>query len=92
MKRQYLHLSAYYCDKCAGPVVAGSLGVRENEISMETEIRQVGAICLSCGHSAEQMAEPGTKRWFQPVVWESVKLIERSHLDSALSEMPDRTT
>jgi hypothetical protein len=46
MKKQYLHLSAYSCDKCAGPVIAGSIGVRENEISKETDIRGVGAICL----------------------------------------------
>ena len=24
MKKQYLHLSVYGCDRCAGPVVAGS--------------------------------------------------------------------
>ena len=50
MRKQYLHLSAYSCDSCHGPVVSASLGVRENAISKETEIRQVGAICLSCGH------------------------------------------
>ena len=38
MRRQYLHLSAYPCDGCAGPVIAGSLAVRENEISKETDI------------------------------------------------------
>jgi hypothetical protein len=50
MRKQYLHLSA----KCDGPVVAGLLAVRENEISKETEIRQVGAICLSCGYQHGQ--------------------------------------
>jgi hypothetical protein len=30
MKRQYLHLSAYQCDKCEGPVISGSIAVREN--------------------------------------------------------------
>ena len=43
MKKQYLHLSAYPCDACAGPVIAGSTAVRENEISKETDIRQVGS-------------------------------------------------
>ena len=33
MRKQYLHLSAYACDLCAGPVIAGSVAVRENEIS-----------------------------------------------------------
>ena len=50
MRKQYLHLSVFLCDVCAGPVVAGSLAVRENEISRETDIRPVGTICLSCGH------------------------------------------
>jgi hypothetical protein len=50
MRQQYLHLSAYACARCNGPVVAGSLATRENEISKETDIRHVGAICLTCGH------------------------------------------
>jgi hypothetical protein len=36
MRNQYLHLSAYLCDLCAEPVIAGSLGVRESEISKES--------------------------------------------------------
>ena len=58
MKKQYLHLSAYSCDKCAGPVIAGSIGVRENEISKETDLRQVGAVCLSCGQKQTRRARP----------------------------------
>ena len=42
MKRHYLHLSVYRCEKCQGPVVTGSLAVRENEISSETEKREMG--------------------------------------------------
>ncbi len=49
MRKQYLHLSAYVCLNCAGPAIAGSLAVRENEISQETEIKQIGEICLACG-------------------------------------------
>ena len=41
MKKQYLHLCAYPCDECAGPVIAGWLGVRENQISKETNLGQV---------------------------------------------------
>jgi hypothetical protein len=75
MKKQYLHLSAYSCDKCAGPVIAGSIGVRENDISKETDIRQVGAICLSCGERQSQATGPGLSRSFPPMLWESTKAI-----------------
>jgi hypothetical protein len=64
--------------------------VRENEISKETDIRQVGAVCLSCGHRQSKMTEPGITRQFPPVDWESVNLIDESHLRTAFSEMLDR--
>jgi hypothetical protein len=76
MKKQYLHLSAYACDKCAGPVVAGSTAVRENEISRETDLREVGAICLSCGYRQNKATEPGLTRYFPPTPWESTKAID----------------
>lgn len=44
MRKQYLCLAAYPCDPCGGPVVSGSLVVRETEISKETNIRQVRAV------------------------------------------------
>ena len=69
MKKRYLHLSAFSCDQCAGPVVAGSLAVRENAISKETDIRDVGAICLSCGHRQSKATEPGLTRNFPPMQW-----------------------
>ncbi len=75
MKRQYLHLSAYSCDECTGPVVAGLIAVRENEISKETDIHEVGAICLSCGHRQSKATEPGLTRSFPPMQWESVNVI-----------------
>jgi hypothetical protein len=75
MKRQYLHLSAYSCDKCAGPVVPGSTAVRENEISKETDVREVGAICLSCGHRQSKATEPGLTHHFPPTPWELIKAI-----------------
>lgn len=78
MKKQYLHLSAYSCDKCTGPVIAGSIAVRENEISKETDIREVGAICLSCGHRQSKATEPGLTRSFPPTRWESMKAIDAS--------------
>jgi hypothetical protein len=62
MKKQYLHLSVYFCDKCEGPVVSGSVAVRENEISKETDVREIGAICLSCGHRQSKPALPVNSR------------------------------
>jgi hypothetical protein len=75
MRKQYLHVSAYPCDKCRGPVISGSTGVRENEICRETDIREVGAICLSCGHRQGKATEPGFTRDFPPVQWDVEKSI-----------------
>jgi hypothetical protein len=92
MRKQYLHLSAYACDKCNGPVVSGSLTVRENEISKETDIRQVGAICLSCGHRQSKGTEVEVTREFPPVQWEPMKVIEVSRTSTAFAEMLSRAT
>jgi len=90
MRKQYLHLSAYSCDKCHGPVVSASLAVRENVISKETDIRQVGAICLSCGH--RQTNEAGTVgvRHFSPVEWEPAHAIDPRNLTTAFVEALNR--
>jgi hypothetical protein len=92
MRKQYLHLSVYSCEKCNGPVVAGSLAVRENEISKETDVSQVGAICLSCGHRQTMVAELGITRQFLPVEWRSEASTEGSHLQNPFSEMRHRAT
>ena len=78
MRRQYLTLSAYPCDKCAGAVVAGSLAVRENEISRETDIRQVGVICLFPGHRQDKAADLAFAHDLPPVAWEPVNATVRS--------------
>ena len=91
MRTQYLHLSAYPCDDCRGPVVSGWLAVRESDVSKETDIRQVGAVCLSCGHR-QSKAEPGVTRQFPPVEWESASILSGSHLETAFSEMLARAT
>jgi len=71
MQKYYLHLSAYPCDTCAGPVIAGSIGVRENEISKETDLRSVGApLCLSCGHRQSAVTAPARARHLLPMEWE----------------------
>jgi hypothetical protein len=75
MKTQYLHLSAYHCDQCEGPVISGSLGVRENEISKETNVTQVGAVCLACGHRQEKPREAGFMRQYPPMEWQPIKAV-----------------
>lgn len=69
MRKQYLHLSVYVCNLCNGPAVAGSLAVRENEISKETEIRVVGEVCLACGHQQQHSGNGAVARHFLPVEW-----------------------
>ncbi len=90
MRKQYLHLSAYACDLCAGPVVAGSVAVRENEISRETDIRQVGAICLSCGHRQSGPTEPARVHHLLPIEWDAVSAKGAGHLTSAYAEAANR--
>jgi len=75
MKRQYLHLSAFHCDKCEGPVVSGSLAVRENEISRETNVTQIGARCLACGHKQGEASAAGITCRCPPVEWQPVKTL-----------------
>ena len=76
MKKQYLHLSAYPCDKCQGPVVSGSVAVRENEISKETDVREIGAICLSCGHRQREAGNASFTRQFPPREWEPIRSLD----------------
>lgn len=91
MRKHYLHLSAYSCDTCAGPVIAGSIAVRENEISKETDIRSVGAaICLSCGHRQSGPTEPARTRHLLPIEWDAVSASGAGHLTAALVESLNR--
>jgi hypothetical protein len=64
-----LHLFAFPCEKCNGPVIAGSLGVRRDEISRETDIRKIGAACIACGSQPELLLEPSVGHCFRPVEW-----------------------
>ena len=66
----YLHLSAFPCEKCSGPVVAGWLGARRDHISKEDGIREIGAVCLACGFRPKIMVEPLAGHRFRPVEWE----------------------
>lgn len=53
--------------------VAGSLAVRENEISKETDIRALGEMCLACGHRQHHAGVANFTRHFLPVEWQPVK-------------------
>lgn len=72
MKKQYLHITAYACDKCKGPVVAGSLGVRETVVSRETEVRLLAGVCLACGNRQARLPDASCVREFLPVDWACV--------------------
>jgi hypothetical protein len=65
----YLHISAYTCDSCQGPVVAGSFGTRESEITRESDLTLVGAICLSCGNKQTPTTSAKPVRQFAPIEW-----------------------
>ena len=69
MSNQYLHLHVFPCNVCRGPVVSGSTAVRESDIQQETGIKEVGAICLSCGYRQAEATEPDSTRYFPPVLW-----------------------
>ena len=86
MRKQYIHLFAYSCDDCHGPVVSASLAIRENAISRETDIRQVGAICLSCGHRQQNAAATAAVRHFPPMEWEPADATGRASQTTALVE------
>jgi hypothetical protein len=90
MRKQYLHLSAYACDKCAVPVIAGSLAFRESEMSKETNIKQVGSVCLSCGNRQSQATEPEPARHLSPMEWHSESAIEAGHPAIANAEALNR--
>lgn len=70
--KHYLHLYAFPCDKCNGPVVVGSLGTRENDISKETAVSVIGAACLACGCRPEGVIDPSAGHGFRPMEWEWV--------------------
>jgi len=66
---QYLHLTAFPCEKCNGPVIAGSLGQRCDDISKETDITKIGAACIACGFQPVVLIEPSVGHRFRPVEW-----------------------
>ena len=90
MKRHYLHLSVYRCDKCQGPVVTGSVAVRQNEISKETEKQEIGAICLSCGYRQNAATEGTHPRHLMPMEWLPADATKTANLSTAFVEALNR--
>ncbi len=90
MRKQYLHLSVYSCDMCHGPAVSASLAVRENAISKETDIRQVGTMYLSCGQRQHNATGTVGVHHFSPVEWETANAIDLRHLKTAFVEALNR--
>ena len=80
--QRYLHLMAFPCEKCKGPVVAGWICKRENDITKETETTGMRAICLACGSRPEALIEPLQACHFRPVEWEWIVDKQRTGLES----------
>jgi len=70
--------------------VTGSLAVRENEISKETEKQDVGAICLSCGYRQRTTPEGTPARHFPPVDWPPAGGVSASSMATAFVEALNR--
>ena len=70
--------------------MSGSIAVRENEISRETDIREVGAICLSCGHRQNKATERAYTRHLAPIEWEPMSATDTGHLTTAFAEIINR--
>jgi hypothetical protein len=66
----YLHLSAVPCEKCKGPVLSGWIGRRADDITGETQVHTVGAICLSCGSRPDAQVNPVRPIHLRPLEWE----------------------
>lgn len=71
MATHYIHLSASVCGECKGPVISGTGSTRETEIERETNIRQIGSRCLSCGKQYAGIPAAGVVRHLAPFEWAS---------------------
>ena len=86
MRKKYLHLSAYLCDTCAGPVIAGSLAVRENEISKGTMRSEKWEPSACRADIASTPTAPARVRHLLPMEWSPTETIKASHLTTALEK------
>ena len=70
MPTHYLHLAAFTCDACNGPVISGSFATRETETQRESDIQNIGSICLSCGKQFTSLPT-SCVRQIAPLEWVS---------------------
>ena len=71
MKTHYLHLAAFTCDACNGPVISGSFATRETEIQRESDIQEIGSVCLACGEQYSSLPTSRPIRHMSPLEWGS---------------------
>ena len=88
MRKQYLHLSVRGCDKCRGPVIAGSFALRENEISKETDKQLLEAICLVCGDKPPRVRGVKVSRDFAPVEWPTIMTADTDEIANHIETSP----
>ncbi len=74
MKTHYLSLSAFSCVECNGPVISGSIATRETEIQRETDVRQIGSVCLACRRQYGSLPTSRAVRHIAPFEWISPDL------------------
>jgi hypothetical protein len=87
----FLHLAALVCAQCNGPVIVGFMGTRHDDISKETDIRNVGAACLACGFRPEILMEPSVDHHFRPIEWNYViKQCAQQPLSPAEGPQPEQ--
>jgi hypothetical protein len=72
-----LHLSAYTCNQCEGPVVAGSFGTRASGITRESPLIPIGAVCLACGHKQPELNNTDLVRHYAPTEWVLLRSMNR---------------
>jgi hypothetical protein len=72
MRIHYLRLSASTCSECNGPVISGAGSTRESEIQRETNIKEIGSVCLSCGKRYVGLPASGVVRHVAPFEWNAV--------------------
>ena len=78
MTTHYLHLSASACGECNGPVISAAGSTRKSEIERQTNITQIGSMCLSCGKRYASLPASGAVRHVAPFEWNPPNLAERN--------------
>ena len=71
MPIHYLHLAAFACDECNGPAISGSFATRETETQRESDIREIGSVCLYCGRHFNSHPTSRPVRHMPPLEWDS---------------------